>query len=225
MIPGWNNIVLIDGIDDRKMSNFVLRLPARLPALLSSVFVRVCRWRWCQTLPEFGHQFRFAIGWFDGERFCKVAADKVGFLRSSPPSALYLGRRFGKKIQRHKLLSKTPILLLNSLDDAVFKLPMWNENLGRLVMSSEYFWWSSSCALIWDSRNTGFLIRQRSPDSEVVDDDKKLLFGRFNVDDDHVRNCHDFFFFYAWNVPERDPNKGPSSLKRDDFFLMTHQAQ
>jgi hypothetical protein len=53
-----------------------------------------------------------------------------------------------------------------------------NENLGRLVMSSEYFWWSSSCALIWDSRNTGFLIRQRSPDSEVVDDDKKLLFGR-----------------------------------------------
>jgi hypothetical protein len=44
-IPGWNTIVLIDGIDDRRMSNFVVRLPARLPDLLSSVFVRVCRWR------------------------------------------------------------------------------------------------------------------------------------------------------------------------------------
>jgi hypothetical protein len=139
-IPGWNKIVLIDGIDDRRMSNFVVWLPARLPALLSSVFVRVCRWRWCQTLPEFGHQFRFAIGWFDGERFCKVAADKVGFLRSSPPSALYLGRRFGKKIQRHKLLSKTPSLLLNSLDDAVFKLPMWLLNEWESRKTCDVIW-------------------------------------------------------------------------------------
>ncbi len=26
------------------------------------------------------------------------------------------------------------------------------------------------------------------------------------------------FFLNAWNVPESDPNEGPSSLKRDDFF-------
>ncbi len=96
-IPGWNTIVLIDGIDDRRMSNFVVQLPARLPALLSSVFVRVWRMAVMSNLARVWPSVQVCDRLIWRRKVLQSSCRQDGFLRFSPPSALYLGRRFGQE--------------------------------------------------------------------------------------------------------------------------------